>query len=298
LRIIFEQLIFLYSFILLGILFGKLKKGLSSHTSLLSFLLVNLFLPAKVFNSFSKNFTIPYIRENYVILCASLVFLAVFVAIALVVAKLITRDKQKQNVYRYNFTISNYGYMDYVLAEELLGDMGLTSMILFCIPFSMYTYSFGYMLLTGSGSIKKIFNTMTASIALGCVSGLLGITLPSVVSGVVSSAAACAGPLGMLLAGIVLSEFTPKELLCDKQAYIVCTLRLAVIPLAVFGVCKLLSLDAVFPYVMLVTSMPCGLNPIIFPKLIGGDCKLGARLAFISHLLACVTLPIWLYLIV
>lgn len=298
-KIIFEQLIILYAFILIGLLFGKLKKGLSQHTGLLSFLLVNLFLPAKVFNSFSKNFTIPYIKQNYLILCASLAFLAVFVTIALVLSKILTKNADEKGVYRYNFTISNYGYMGYVLAEELLGAVGLTSMILFCIPFAMYTYTFGYMLLTGSKlSIKKLLNTMTVSIVLGCAAGLSGLTLPSALSSVVSSASSCAGPLAMLLAGIVLSDFTPKQLFCHKKSYVICGIRLVGIPLAVFGVCRLFSLDFVFPYVMLMTSMPCGLNPIIFPKLVGKDCGLGARLAFLSHLFACVTLPIWLYLII
>ena len=53
--IILQQLIYLYAFLFLGWLFGKLKKDLTSHTGLLSFLLVNLFLPAKVFGTFQKN---------------------------------------------------------------------------------------------------------------------------------------------------------------------------------------------------------------------------------------------------
>ena len=297
-KLIFEQLIILYAFILLGMLFGKVKKGLSDHTGLLSFLLVNLFLPAKVFNSFSENFTLPYIKSNYLILCVSLVFLLVFVVMSLLLSKLFAKNPDQKGVYRYNFTISNYGYMGYVLAEELLGDLGLTSMILFCIPFAMYTYTFGYMLLTGSKlSVKKLLNTITVSIVLGCAVGLSGITLPNALSTVISSASACAGPLAMLLAGIVLSDFSLKELFGDKTSYIVCAVRLVGIPLAVFGVCLLFSLEFVFPYVMLMTSMPCGLNPIIFPKLVGKDCRLGARLAFLSHLFACVTLPVWLYLI-
>ena len=49
--------------------------------------------------------------------------------------------------------------------------------------------------------------------------------------------------------------------------------------------------DAVMP-ALLIYAMPCGLNTIVFPKLIGEDCHIGAGLACISSVLACVTIPI------
>ena len=62
---VFRQLIVLYIFIFLGWLFGKLKPENLHGSKLLSFLLVNLFLPSKVFSTFSRNFTVTYLRENY-----------------------------------------------------------------------------------------------------------------------------------------------------------------------------------------------------------------------------------------
>ena len=48
-RIVLEQLFVLYVFLCLGWFLGTRKKGLAAQTGVLSFLLVNLFLPAKVF---------------------------------------------------------------------------------------------------------------------------------------------------------------------------------------------------------------------------------------------------------
>ena len=47
-----------------GWVIGKLKKDKASHSDILSVLLVNLLLPCKVFNTFSKNFTVAYFREK------------------------------------------------------------------------------------------------------------------------------------------------------------------------------------------------------------------------------------------
>lgn len=296
---ILQQLFVLYAFILMGWFFGRRKPNLVSASTVLSYVAANLFLPCKVLRSFANNFTVDYIRNNYMVLLFSLGFLLLFVLIALVISKPLTKNLYEQRVYRYSFAICNYAYMGYVLAEEFWGPTGLTGMTLFCIPFSIYTYSFGYMLLTGAtNSYKKLINPMTICILVGCVLGLSGFQMPTMVDKFLSTASSCAGPVAMLLTGLSLSAFNVKELLSHKTTYIVCGVRLIGIPLLAFILCKLLPLDSVFPYVMLMTCMPCGLNPIIFPKLIGEDVTIGARLAFISHLFSVATLPVWLSLIV
>ena len=69
-------------------------------------------------------------------------------------------------------------------------------------------------------------------------------------------------------------------------------LRLLVIPCAIAAALMLVGAkDAVMP-ALLIYAMPCGLNTIVFPKLIGEDCHIGAGLACISSVLACVTIPI------
>jgi predicted permease len=42
----------------------------------------------------------------------------------------------------------------------------------------------------------------------------------------------------------------------------------------------------------LVLAMPCGLNTIIFPKLVGEDCEIGASLACVSTILSCISIPL------
>ena len=76
-------------------------------------------------------------------------------------------------------------------------------------------------------------------------------------------------------------------------------MRLLAVPLVIFGVCKLMSYlgfmpSSIFIPIMVIASLPCGLNTVIFPKLVGEDCRVGARLAFLSHLGGCLTIPIWM----
>lgn len=297
---VLKQLLVLYLFLFIGWLFGNLKKGLAEQGSVLSFLLVNLFLPCKVFGTFSENFTVSYIKNNFTTVVFSISLLLLLVALAIPVSHLMTKNEYERRVFRYSVPISNYAYLGYVLIEELFGASGLTNMILFCIPFAIYTYSFGYSLLTGrDGSLKKLINPMIIAILIGMIFGLSGIRVPLVISKAVSTSSACVGPLSMILTGLTLSGFSLKALALDKKAYVFTLLRLIVIPLFVFGVCE--AVGAIIPIdvsiktsALLVACMPCGLNPIVFPKLIGEDCTPGARLALLTHTFSCITLPIWI----
>lgn len=297
---VLQQLLILYIFIFLGWAFGKRKPALA-ETDILSFLLVNLMLPCKVFQSFAGNFSVSYVKENYMTFVISISLLLLLVVLSKVLARCMTKHPYEQRVFRYSFAIANYAYLGYVLIENLFGDEGLTNMILFCIPFAFYTYSFGYALLTGKGAtFKKLINPMTIAIFLGMLFGLFGITIPSILTPVLQMSSACVGPLSMLLTGIVLSNFNVKELLTNGKAYIFTVLRLMVLPLLVFGFCKLLGLfitlpQAVFPYAVFMACMPCGLNTVVFPKLVGEDCRLGAQLAFVSCIASLVSLPLWIH---
>lgn len=297
---VLKQLFVLYAFLAIGFFFGRWKREQANHTGLLSFLLVHLFLPAKVFGTFSKNFTVNYIRYNYVTILVSLLLLLTLALLSIPLSRLLSKRPFERNVYRYSLTISNYAYMGYVLAEELFGQQGLTDLILFCIPFAIYTYTFGYAMLTGKGtSIRRIINPMTVAILCGMAVGLTGLSVPTLISQVLTSASACVGPLSMILTGMTLSTFALRELVSDGKAYLFSALRLLILPLAVLGFCKLFELTGLVPATLLPSAvmmacMPCGLNTIVFPKLVGEDCRVGARLALLTHLFSCLTIPIWL----
>lgn len=295
---VFKQLSILYIFLIAGWLIGRLKKDKASHSDILSVLLVNIFLPFKVFGTFANNFSVSYFKENFRLPLAALILLAVLSVISHFASKLLTKKPYERRVYTYSFAITNYAYLGYTLIESVFGEQTLSLFMLFAIPFIIYTYTVGYALLTGGKNpVKKLLNPITIAIVLGITVGITGIRLPSVVTQVVSMASSCVGPLSMILTGITLSAFVLKELIGDKTTYIFCALRLVVIPASVFLCCRALHLDSLLPMMLIITCMPCGLNTIVFPKLIGEDCKPGARLAFISHIFSIATLPLWLSLI-
>lgn len=296
--IILQQLLILYAFILVGWILGRKRRDLPSHAALFSYLLANFLLPAKVFDTFSVHFTLDYLRNNQRMILISICLVLLLHILSKLLARPLKGTLYDRQVYEYSFAIPNFGFMGYALVESLYGAAGLTDQILFTIPFLLYSYTIGYAKLSGAGcQLRRLLNPTTVSIALGALFGLLQISVPATLRQVVSLSSTCVGPISMLLTGLTLSSYTLRDMFTDKQAYIVIALRLLILPLFIFGLFRLCRFHDILPAALLVVAMPTGLNPIIFAEQAGESPFLSARLAFLSHLLSILTLPIWLMLI-
>ena len=292
-KIVFEQLSLLFIFMLCGFLLGKSKLINYEHTRILSVLEIYLFLPCTVFNAFYSNFTIDNLTKYYQLVIVSTAVLSVLVFFSHIISVLLSKDPYDKKVYKYSLTIPNYGYMGYALALGLYGTEGLLNIILFAIPFSIYTYTFGYCMLTNQRvSLKKLINPVILSILAGAVFGLLNVKLPGIVETFLNKSGNCMAPVSMLLAGITIAEFNIKHLISEKSVYIASVIRLVLIPCLVMAALKPFFDDTLVRAAVLLCAMPCGLNTIVFPKLIGEDCKTGAKLAFVSNLFAMLSIPV------
>ena len=285
------QLMILFAFILCGFVIGKIKHVPREKSSIISVLLVNIFLPAKIFLNFSKQCTLSYFTKNYPTLLVSVAFLLLLVFISWAISKPLTKQPYERKVYRYSFAISNYAYLGYVFVENTLGEAALTDMILFCIPFAFYTYTFGYSLLGNRPkSWKNMITPMTVAIALGMIFGMCSIPIPNFVSEILKLASGCVGPLSMIVTGLVIASFAIKDILPDKKTVIFAFIRLVAIPAVLFGICllckKIFPLpETVYPAAVIMGCMPCGLNTIVFPSMVGEDCRMGAKFVLLSHVL-------------
>ena len=253
--------------------------------------------------NFSKQCTVSYFTKSYPTLFVSTALLLLLVLVSWIISKPLTKQPYERRVYRYSFAISDYAYLGYVFVEHTLGEAALTDMILFCIPFAFYTYTFGYSLLSNKPkSWKNMITPMTVAIALGMIFGMCAIPIPPVFSKMFELASGCVGPLSMIVTGLVIASFASKELLPDMKTVIFSLIRLLAIPAFLLGICFLCELffplpSAVYPAVIIMGCMPCGLNTIVFPSIAGEDCRMGARFVLLSHILCLATIPFWMWII-
>lgn len=295
--IVLEQVLLLMLFMAAGFTLCKLKSADSSQAGLLSRLCLYIFLPSTIFNTFAANFNREYLQAHYPLILISAVILILTILLARPIARLLSRDSYQQCVFRYSLAVSNYGYVGYALAGGIFGSQMLLNVMMYVLPVYLYTYSFGYCMLTKRKlTLKRLLNPPLLSLLAGAVVGYFGIELPDLVDLFLTKAAACNAPVSMLLTGMVISDYALLPMLKNRSVYLVTALRLLVIPiLAALALTAFGLTDAVIPTIM-VLAMPCGLNTVVFPKLVGEDCKTGASLAFVSSILCCATIPLCLLL--
>ncbi len=296
--VIFGQVFTLFSFALLGFGLAKAKIVDKDHAKLLSSLLVYVFLPFNVLKTYMTNFTVNYVKENYMILITSTVTVVVIGVAAHFASKLFTKNKYEQGIFAYAMTCPNVGYMGYPMAAGLLGEVGLMNAMMFTFPLSLlFIYSVGFCRLTRRPLTPKcLLNVAFISVVVGAVLGLLNFQPPAIISSILDAGSSCMGPVSMLMAGIVVSEFKLKPLVCNYHTYIISALRLIIIPVAVGLIASLFLDDYIVQITVLLYAMPCGLNTIAFPKLIDENCQIGASHALVSNIAACATIPIVLSL--
>ena len=317
--VVITQVFLLIAFAAVGYALTKGKILNSGHSKMLSALCLYLFLPSKVFTTFATNFNKTYLMERWPLLLAAGIIIAVVALVVLPISKLLTKDSYKRIVYHYSMTITNYGYVGYALAGAIFGDAVLQDVMTFAFTVSIYTYTIGYSTLTGGKlSAKKLINPVTIAMVSGAVVGMFGPallewinttfagatgfvsfanTVPSVIKDFLSKSSACMSPVSMLLAGVVISDYKIRDMLSQWQCYIIATIRLLIIPITACLVLKLLKLDWLVLPALMVLAMPCGMNTIVFPKLVGQDCKPGAAMAFITTLLCIVTIPLCMFIL-
>lgn len=295
--IVVEQVAVLMLFGVIGFVLQKTGIVEGEHTKLLSTLCVYVFLPCQVFRTFANNFTPAYLTEKYILVLTGGAVLLILMVAAYFVSKIFTKDTFQQSVIQYSMITPNYGYIGYAMAEGIFGTTMLLNFMMVSLPIALYTYTIGFCMLTKRKvTAKRLLNPVTVAMGLGALVGLLQIPLPNVVNAALSKGAACVSPLGMILTGTVIARFSVKVMLGKKLVYLITALRLLGLPLAVGFSLRLLGLESCLIPLVLLMCMPCGVNTVVFPKLIGEDCETGAALAFVTNILCCATIPLVFYI--
>lgn len=308
---ILNPMLMLVIYIVIGFVLGKTKILSGDSATTIARLETWVFCPALSFITMAKYFTVEAIAEHTVNIAFAGIFLAIAILIAVILARLIIKNPgDERNIYKYVLTFGNYGFMGEPLIKEVLGDQMLANFKIFCIPVTLVVYIWGVSLLIPKGkgknnALKSFFNPATVALFLGMLFGITGIgnKLPVFMDGTLTALSNCMAPVAMLLLGLTVSSYKTKEMLKGRNIYLATVLRLLILPVIIipilFGIkelaCAAFNLtigNQFLIYAFFIAATPHGMNTIVFPKAYGGDPKIGAGLAMLSHALAAVTIPV------
>lgn len=293
-------------FIALGYVLMKLRLVPDNAHTVLSKLETAILVPALVLNIFISNFTQEKLTVAWQLILGSSALLLISLCIALVLAKLCSKDKYQQNISLYGLCFPNFGFVGNALVGALFPDIFLEYM-LFTLPFWTLIYLWGVPVLlmgdvgqkpTLKQRLKNFLNPMLICMLLGMLIGILSIPVPAFIGSAVSSLGSCMSPIAMVLTGMTVAHYDLKKILCIKSVYLASLFRLVVFPALFLAVLWLFpQLPATFATcAVCLLSMPLGLNSIVIPGALGKDTSVGSGMALVSHVAGCITIPIMLML--
>lgn len=308
-----EQSSILLIFIFLGYFLRKKEVINEGGKKVLASLLVNLFAPCYTISSLSKELSIERINEYLIYLLAGIILTIVIIFVAIPFSKILGKGKLQKNILKYALAFANIGYFGYPVVGAVFGETVKASMILFCIPQTIAIQTYGYQILTTKISdahddlsveqqVKKgkwtenfrfVKSVPFISVILGIALGLLPIKLPEYVGELLAISSDCQSAVAMLLTGAVLANVPFIKLFTSVKPYIIGLIRLIIIPVVIGGVMYLIGVrDELLIISVASIAIPVGMNVVVYPESAGLDSTEGAKMCFISYVLALITLPI------
>lgn len=296
-----SPMLVMFSCILIGYLLRIYKVIPENASTVLSRLVVYVFLPAQIVGSFMQNCTLESIALNYTLVLYGTFAVGLGMAMGIPLAKLFSKEINEQKIYRYALVFANCGFLGYAIVPMIMGQEALYCYILFNVPLSIAIYSWGYTTLvpSGKGQKRSFWEVLKqpAIIATG-VGLLLGLTgartyMPAFVTTVTSNLSGCMGPSAMLLTGFVVGGYDIRKLLTKKKVYIAAALRMIVLPAIHAAAMYLIGADKqTIILAAIAFGAALGLNTVVVPAAYDGDTHTGAAMALISHTACVITIPL------
>ncbi len=300
-----NQMAFLLILIVIGFVLTRFNIVQAEGANILSKLENNVFIPALVIGTFMQNFTIDKIASAGNFILCGLIVITISCPIAVVLAKLCSKDNHTQKIYTYGLAFSNFGFMGNAVVSALFPNIFMEYLI-FGLPFWVYIYVWGvpYLLIPSTTEkkslksvLKNLINPMFISMIIGIILGLTKLSIPSFLNTSITTLGNCMSPMAMILTGMTIAKIDLKAIIKNISIYAVSIIRLILIPVAFIGILKFIPISYELALCTVCSvAMPLGLNTIVIPSAYGKDTSVAAGMALISHVLSCLTIPLIFFL--
>jgi len=225
-------------------------------------------------------------------------------ALGRVIARQVFRmDGAAQSVFAVGGIFANTLLLGIPVAKVTLGDAAIPVVSLVLVFNSLVLWTLvtvsvewartGQVSLAGFAgtAINVVTNPVVASILAGTAWGWAGIPLPGIADRTLDLIGQAAVPLSLIALGMGLAEFGVREAWRESAA--ICVLKLAVQPVAVYALARLLELPPLETQaIVLLAAMPVGANVYLMAREFGALPGAIAASLVLSTALAAFTTPV------
>ena len=282
-----------------------LTKGIDRN---LTFLVMNVALPASVFLSVVNNLTVKTLEELAKPLAIGLLAFAANYSISYVLMRLVRVPRGRRGVFLNTIVNANTIFIGMPLNQALFGTEAVSYFLVYYVLNTLSTWTIGSVLIArdsrteqasgGKMNLKQILSPPILGLLAAIPVLLLGLHLPKPITGSLSYLGSLVTPLSLLYIGIVLSEAGLKSVRFDKDTIVAllgkfvlspCLMAAALLLAGSFGI----ALPSLLKNTMIVQAAVPALT--VLPILAGdadGDVEYATNVVVTSTILFVIVIPI------
>lgn len=300
--LLMQEIVKLFVIMFMG--YAIVKAGLmkASESKSVSVILVYLVNPCVIVNAFQVEYT-PEVQKGLILA----VMAAVVIHLLYLLLTAILKHPLHLNVIeRATAIYSNAGILVIPLVQVLLGQEYVIYSSAFITVQLVLLWTHCKSMLCEESKLewkKILLNVNIISIFVGVILFVSRVSLPSGVQSVLGMMNNLMGPLGMLLAGMVIADVSMKNVFLRKRNYLSAALRLLIYPVLSLAVMKIISLFApvsdfkqILLTVYLASVTPACTTVTSMAQLYDKDAGYASSLYVLTTLLSIVTMPVMVYL--
>lgn len=228
--LLMEEIAKLFAIMLMG--YAVVKAGLmkSSESKSISVVMVYLVIPCVIIDAFQVDYTAD-VKKGLFLACAAAVLVHV---LFLILTTILKQALQLDTIERATVIYSNAGILVIPLVQDLLGQEYViySSAYIAVQLILIWTHCKNMLCEEDRLEWKKVFlNVNIISIIVGVILFICRIQLPSGMQDVLDMMNNMIGPIGMLLAGMVIADVPLKTVFTKKRNYVSTVLRLIIYPI-------------------------------------------------------------------
>lgn len=293
-----SQMTSLFILILVGFGAAKLKMIDGRFSQQLSVFVINISSPCLIVSSVlgdispDKNLILPVLGIG----CVTYAF---FVAVAMLLSRLMSKDRDMQGIYGFMLTFGNVGFIGYPIVASIFGQYAIFYASLLNIPFTILAFSLGKkMIQGGQGSLDLNWKVFVSPAMIACYVSVLIVVfdidwLPDLVVTPLTMLGNITVPAALLVIGTSMAQMDLRKIFSGKLVWGVSVLRLLVLPVVIFYLTRLMGFDDdILGINTVLAAMPVGTYGAMFCLQYGKDESVMVQGILISTLLSIISIPL------
>lgn len=278
------------------------KKMMDGHTnSQMSKMIVNVFNPCLILSSAAGSVGLISLETMGLVGLVAVAMFAFFILVGMILSPFFDKAPDQRKIFQMMFVFSNLGFIGIPVTGSILGQEYVVYVTEFLLIYTIVLYTYGVTLLDGKfslSSLKAMINPGTVFSLAALLVILLEIQLPDFLKTGITYLGNVTSPMALVAVGFTLASSNLKNIFCQPRLYVFSAVKLALLPLVMLPVLRLVVKDAALISVcMIMFGMPIGNMPLMLGNQKGIDGSTCSAAIILTTVLCVFTIPVLLALV-